>query len=117
MRLSISSGYPTLCRWQIGSSYVRILISSSWYISKLILSNSQHLEEIVSIAKERADANGYLAQANFKLAQIYGKMGNDTQKCHYMAAAEATREEILGYNNLPKASEDEYAKLTTWMLW
>jgi hypothetical protein len=93
------------------------ILNFKFPVSKLILSNSQHLKEIVSIVKERADANGYLARANFKLAQLYGEAGDETQRHHYMAAAEATREEILGYVALPKASEEEYAKLTPWMLW
>lgn len=63
-------------------------------VLKLILLNSHHLEEIVSIAKEHGDADGYLAQANFKFAQLYGEMGNDTKSDHYMAAAEATWRKI-----------------------
>jgi hypothetical protein len=87
-------------------------------ISKLNLSNSKSLEEIVLIAENLVEAEGYLARANFKLSQLYGEKGNQKLQKDYMAAAEVIRKRLSGDALLTDdVLEEAYNRLVPWMLW
>jgi hypothetical protein len=86
-------------------------------VSTLTLSNRNLLEESVSITENLPEAEGYLARASFKLAQIYGQLGNGERQKHYMAAAETIRKRLSGKEPLPEPSEEAYSSLVLWMLW
>jgi hypothetical protein len=63
------------------------------------------------------EAEGYLARASFKLAQIYGQLGNGERQKYYMAAAEMIRMRFSGNSPLAEPPEEAYDSLVLWMLW
>ncbi len=90
---------------------------AKFLVQKLILSDRNLLEESILIAENLAEAEGYLARACFKLAQIYGQSGNAERQKHYMEEAQTIRKRICGKDTLPEASQEAYDNLVLWMLW
>lgn len=75
------------------------------------------LEESVSIAENIGEeARGYLARANFKLAQIYDALNEVERARVCQEAAESIRRRISG-DAVTDASQEAYDKLVPWMLW
>ena len=75
------------------------------------------LSELVLLAENLSEAEGYLARANFKLAQIYTTLGNKERGRVCMEAAEAMRLKLSPNEKYIDDLEESYNKLVLWMLW
>jgi hypothetical protein len=76
------------------------------------------LERCVNIGESLPEAEGYLARAKYKLAEIYGNLGIDSElekKCREEAVALRTRARIDTSSDGGLA--DGYDALVPWMLW
>ncbi len=73
----------------------------------------------MSIAENISEeASGYLARANFKLAQIFESLNDAERSRVCREEAEVIRLRISGDTLAPSdATEESYNKLVLWMLW
>ena len=83
----------------------------------LTRSHRNLLEECVSIAENSSEARGYLARANFKLAELHAKLGNVQRSKACKQAARMMRQEISGDMSMSSDTQEDYDKLVLWMLW
>jgi tetratricopeptide (TPR) repeat protein len=79
---------------------------------------SSLLEKCVNIAGSLPNAEGYLARAKNKMAEIYGSLGNDEEMERTLREeAEALRTKACIDTSSGGEPPDGYDALVPWMLW
>ena len=80
-------------------------------------SNSELLEELVSISETFVEGEGQRARALFKLSQIHEERGREEESKDCREKATALRDKVNpGLKGAP-VEEAEFSKLCPWMLW
>ena len=74
-------------------------------------------KKCVAVGESLENAEGYLARANFKMAQIHAALGNSNEEKSCMEAARKLRSEACTENSSIDDSEHGYNSLVPWMLW
>lgn len=72
---------------------------------------------MVSISETFVEGEGQRARALFKLSQIYGERGRETESKDFRERAVALRDSVKPDLQGASVEEGEFSKLCPWMLW
>lgn len=76
------------------------------------------LEKCVNIGESLPEAEGYVARAKYKLAEIYRSLENESElEKNYREEAVALRTRALLNMSSDSGLSDGYDALVPWMLW